>query len=190
MGSKQAGRTRSEGGGRWELGEDDFIVDRQWQIFKLHNETGRLWRLAAAGTAVQYQIIQSLNVARQGKRFRIGPIGTGFQIDFQGDFEDLDARHLLGNELGELGKVGFGDFEDQFIVNLEQHPCGGYLIGQSPGNGDHRQFDQVGRGALDDRVDGGPLGEVPLPAGGIADALNGPPSAEDSFNIPRFSMPG
>ena len=51
-------------------------------------------------------------------------------------------------------------------------------------DGDHGKFDQIGRRTLDDRVDRGSLGEVPLPTGIRADLADRPTSTENSTNIP------
>jgi hypothetical protein len=55
-----------------------------------------------------------------------------------------------------------GDFEEQFVVDLQDHARLELALGELAVDGDHGQLDEVGGGALQRRVDGGALGEAAL----------------------------
>ena len=63
------------------------------------------------------------------------------------------------------GHFGLRDFKDQFIVNLQQHPCRAFFAPQTGVNLDHGQFDQIRRRALNHCIDGGSFGKVPFAIG-------------------------
>jgi len=63
------------------------------------------------------------------------------------------AGHLVAHEAREqLDFVGWY-FEDEFVVNLEQHPCLQFLGPQPVMGREHRLLDEVGGRSLNDRVD-------------------------------------
>src|SRR6185295_12111923 len=114
----------------------------------------------------------------------IGPVTPRFYIDPQRDIEFHHRGHLLGNEFCEGIDVAGGDFKNELVVYLQEHSGRRFFLTQPAMNVDHRQFDQVGRRALDDRIDGGAFRQVPLTTGTSAYAANCSPSPEDSTNIP------
>ena len=110
--------------------------------------------------------------------------GPAFKSTFNGTRNAAAPAISSRTNRGQSRKLLGRHFKYQFIVNLQEHPRRQLLSPQPRVDGDHRQFDQVGRGALDDRVDGGPFGEVPGAAGIVAHSADRPPAAQDRINIP------
>ena len=75
------------------------------------------------------------------------------------------------------------DFEDQFVVDLQQHPRRRLFSPQPAVDVDHGQLDQIGRRALDDRVDRRAFGKVSLARRAASNAADRAPPAEDGTNI-------
>ena len=59
------------------------------------------------------------------------------------------------------------------------------VVAEPAVDGEHRPLDQVGGRALDHGVDGGPLGEVAVPAGRVLDPVDRPAAAEDRLDPAR-----
>ena len=87
-------------------------------------------------------------------------------------------RHLVADHL-RLGLDRLpGNLEDQFVMYLYEHPDRAILLTDAAMDADHRPLDQVGRGALDDRVDGKPFGRGRLRAIRRENVVDPPPTAK------------
>ena len=62
-----------------------------------------------------------LRVPNASDRFALGPIQTGFDVDLQRRFQLGGFGHFLFDKLGEAFLFVGWEFEDELIVNLQQH---------------------------------------------------------------------
>ena len=91
-------------------------------------------------------------------------LSPDFTSTFSGTRE-LHARRDISSRTSFASCIEFvrRDFEDQFVVDLQQHLATGSFCFCKPAvDVDHRQLDQVGGRALDDRVDRGAFRQVAL----------------------------
>ena len=72
-------------------------------------------------------------------------------------------------------------FEDEFVVDLEQHRALESAAHELVVDADHRQLDEVRGGALQRRVHGGALGEAALVGVAAVHVGDGPHAAEQRF---------
>ena len=95
---------------------------------------------------------------------RLGPIiadaDIGDQRHRQLQSRQCRALHHLADHLARRLDLGDGHFEDELVMHLEQHAGLELRARQRRGNADHGPLDDVGGGALDGGVDGGPLHEA------------------------------
>lgn len=68
--------------------------------------------------------------------------------------------HGVDEAWGEGCGFVFGEVEDEFVVDLEEHACLEVFLGEELVDADHGEFDHFGGGALDGEVDGGAFGVV------------------------------
>src|SRR5271165_973670 len=101
-----------------------------------------------------------VTVVRHGDLLQIPPVRSHAEINLQRHFEFEGGFHLVSDELFHGVEFGFGDFEDQFVVDLEQHARLQVALAQVGVDADHGQLDEVGCGALQRSVNGGALGEA------------------------------
>src|SRR5208282_4443543 len=100
----------------------------------------------------------------------IPPVGAGLEVHDERDAERMDLLHGLSDQGAKSGKPRAGDFEEQFIVDLENHAGPELRAGQLTVNVNHGELDQIRRGALERRVQRdafaerahGPLGRLNL----------------------------
>ena len=88
-------------------------------------------------------------------------LGPAFTSTFSGTLNGIDAAHLLRHEPGQVTQLrseGISKINSSWICSSIL--AAELLAPQAAVDGDHGQLDQVGRRALDDRVDGRPLGKV------------------------------
>ena len=99
--------------------------------------------------------------------------------DIERNEQLVDTLHGLDEQgLDGLGLL-LGRLDEQFVMDLQQQPRGGRLGPETLIETDHRQLDQVRRGALDDAVHRRTLGEG-APAGVAAlDLRQGADPAEE-----------
>ena len=72
----------------------------------------------------------------------------------------MNAFHYFFYQLGEARNFFFGAFEEQFVVDLQNHLRFEFFLGQAAVEFDHGELDQVGGGALHRRIHGGAFGEI------------------------------
>ena len=95
----------------------------------------------------------------------LAPVAADADVDLQRDGEtetDSGLFHLgLGKMCGFV-QVRFRSFEDQFVVDLENHFCARQLDFQAAADSDHRHFDKVRGGPLNGIVDRHAFAEASL----------------------------
>src|SRR5262249_18296616 len=121
-------------------------------------------RAAARSAAVLLEPLRRLpEIAtifmRASALVRLVPIGGRACIDLQRQRqvhrrERRVLHHLLHHGQGR-GDLAVRHFEDQFVMHLQQHLRGQLLLGERVLDTDHGAADDVGRGALQARVDRG-----------------------------------
>ena len=72
----------------------------------------------------------------------------------------VDLLHLIPHQGAHAIHFIFGNFENQFVVNLQGHARLQALLAESGVDADHGNLDQIGGGALQWRVHRGALGEA------------------------------
>ncbi len=103
---------------------------------------------------------------QHANRLDLQPVVTSRQFDLKGYFQRKRTGHFAIDECRQRGDLAGRRLEDQLVVNLQQHASLKPSGGKRPIDQDHGPLDQIGSRTLDDRVDRGPLGQVPRPAGG------------------------
>src|SRR5271165_7093231 len=91
---------------------------------------------------------------------QIPPIRSHAEIHLQRDLELEDVFHLLYDQRLHYIEFGFGDFEHQLVVHLQQHARFEVALAQFLIDANHGQLNEVGGGALQQRVDNGALGSA------------------------------
>ena len=94
------------------------------------------------------------------------PVLRGPCIDLEGHGELHHGLRRVDHDalcqLHGLLRLRIRAFEDQLVMDLQQHPGGEARLLQRIGHADHGAADDVGGGTLDRRVDGGALEEGAL----------------------------
>ena len=103
------------------------------------------------------------------------------------NFELNYAFHLGADQGFDFGGFIGGNFEEQFVVDLQDHARFELALGELAVDGDHGQLDEVGGGALQRRVDGGALGEAALIGIAALDVGNGTDAAEERAHDARLA---
>ena len=113
--------------------------------------------------------------------FEPGLAGAG--LDFDGDAEGEGVAHGVGDE--EFGGVDFvfGDFEEEFVVDLEEHAGAEAGLVDFVIDADHGEFDHVGGGALDGGVHGDALGAAADGGVGGGDVADVAAAAGEGFDV-------
>src|SRR3984885_9573484 len=112
---------------------------------------------------------------------QIPPVGAHPHFHGQRDGESVNFFHLLADQGLDRAHFSLGDFEDQFVVNLQSHPGFQITFQQCGVDADHGQFDQVGGGALQRSVDGGAFGKASLICVPAVDVGDGADAAVEGF---------
>jgi len=86
------------------------------------------------------------------------PAGAVTDGNLQRHVKRVCAAHFVAHQGLELLAFTVGDFEQKFVVNLQQHPRCQPRSGERCIDPDHRDLDDVGRAALDRRVERCSLG--------------------------------
>lgn len=86
------------------------------------------------------------------------PVGAVAGGDFEGDFEGDGVVHFVFDEFFDCGEFAGGDFDDEFVVDLEEDAGFGVGFFEFVVDAEHGDFDDVGGGALDGGVEGGAFG--------------------------------
>ncbi len=110
------------------------------------------------------------------------PVGAQAHFGQQRDVELGNARHQAGNVFAHPVRFFLGHFEHQLVVHLHHHPAAQFFAHECGIDGDHRHLDEVGRGALHRRIDGGALGRRPARPAGV-DVGQPQSSPEHGFDI-------
>lgn len=94
--------------------------------------------------------------------------------------------HGVGDE--EFGGVDFvfGDFEEEFVVDLEEHAGAEAGFADFVIDADHGEFDHVGGGALDRGVHGNALGAAADGGVGGGDVADIAAAAGEGFDVALF----
>ena len=90
-----------------------------------------------------------------------------------------DSFHLLAHQGLHFTFFLERDFEDQFVVDLENHAGLQIALGQLTIDGNHGELDEIGGRTLQRRVDGGALGKSALVGVAAFHVGNGPHAAEE-----------
>src|SRR3984885_4421941 len=90
----------------------------------------------------------------------IAPVISEAHVGDYGDGEFGYVFHLVLDELLEFFGFGGDDVEEELVVDLEGHAGAEFAGGDGGVDADHGQFDEVGGGALQWRVDSGAFGEA------------------------------
>ena len=116
--------------------------------------------------------------------FEPGLAGAGLYFD--GNAEGEGVAHGVGDE--EFGGVDFvfGDFEEEFVVDLEEHAGAEAGLVDFLIDSDHCEFDHVSGGALDGCVHGDALGAAADGGVGGGDVANVAAAAGEGFDVALF----
>ncbi|KKK79998.1 hypothetical protein LCGC14_2827890, partial [marine sediment metagenome] len=104
-------------------------------------------------------------------------------VDLLGDAEGDGGGHLLDDHFLLVGDGLLGDFEEQFVVDLEEHAGGAGLFGDTCGDVDHGLLDEVGRRTLHDGIDRQPLGRGATLGIRRVDLRNPSPPPENGLDV-------
>src|SRR5262245_51618740 len=80
------------------------------------------------------------------------PGAASFDVDGQRYVQLDDVLHEIADVVTNPQLI-LGNFEDQLVVDLQHHASSQFPFAQLIENPDHRDFDNVGGGALNRRVD-------------------------------------
>src|SRR5690349_3649526 len=98
---------------------------------------------------------------------RVQPVRPDARVDGERRVEVGGADHLAGDDLRRPLHLLRRALEEQLVVDLQDRARPHALRGERLVRAHHRDLDDVGGGALDDRVDGQPLAELArLPVAG------------------------
>ncbi|CAK7285478.1 hypothetical protein SGPA1_31351 [Streptomyces misionensis JCM 4497] len=86
------------------------------------------------------------------------PVGAHADRDVEGGAQVHGVGHLVPDDLLDGGALAGGDLQDDFVVDLEQHPGLQFRGSQRVVHLEHGDLDDVGGRALDRRVEGHALG--------------------------------
>ena len=86
------------------------------------------------------------------------PTGAVAHFDDDGDGEGEGGAHDAADEIGERFEFLGGEFEEEFVVDLEDHAGAEAGGAEFAVHVDHGELDHVCGGALDGSVDGGAFG--------------------------------
>ena len=114
--------------------------------YKANDDNGVLWIVNAAPRSSGFQrfLIQPSSA--------LGPVGAGLDVNLQGNRQLSDPRHFIIDEHGQAFDFFGGDFEDQFVMYLQQHPCSQLFALHPTVDRDHGKLDKIRRRSLNDRV--------------------------------------
>ena len=127
---------------------------------------------------------------------RLVPVLPRCNLDLQRHAQLHDPFHLALHEGHHLVPFRLGDLEDQLVVDLHDHGRLRVMLLQKIVQVDHGDLDEIGRRALDGRVDGGALGELADGRIGAGDLGDVAPAVQQRADIlvpacvSRESRPG
>ena len=82
------------------------------------------------------------------------PVGADSGGNFEGDSATVGIGHIGSHYLLETGEFAWSHVEDEFVMNLHYHTRAETGFFDVAVDVDHRQFDDVGSGALQRGIDG------------------------------------
>src|SRR5579863_983042 len=95
----------------------------------------------------------------------------------------MDIFHVLADERAHDVNFFFGNFEDQFVVDLQGHARFEFALAERDVNANHGDLDEIGGGALQGGVDGGALGESAKVGVFAVDVRNGANPTKESLDF-------
>src|SRR6267378_74141 len=84
---------------------------------------------------------------------QVAPVGPEADFHYDGHSQFVNAFHLFLNESLQLAALLPRCFEQQLVVDLQNHFCLEFLLGQAGVNVDHRELDEISGGALQRRIE-------------------------------------